>query len=107
AVAIRAARGPGGRPGPVGDVGAADRRVGAAAWYQLHQLLQAAIVRSPLGEAATPGSAHGPEAGRPARSPPPPSSDGPAGAAAAGHRLQAAGVPPLRPRPPRRGPRTA
>src|SRR5215469_17335693 len=66
-----ASRGTGGRLSIGRLLRAADRRVGAAAGEELHQLLQAALLRSPLTQAAAPtGPSLGQEAGRAARTPP-------------------------------------
>ena len=72
------------------DPGAADRRPGGAARQELHQLLQAPLLRSPLGQATAPGSRLGQEAGRAARPSPPRPPPGPARATPPGHRVQAA-----------------
>ena len=84
------ARGAGGRLGAGPILRAADRRPGGAAQQELHQLLQAPLLRSPLGQATPSGSRLGQEAGRATRpsSPGPPAR--PARATPPGHRLQAA-----------------
>ena len=90
----------------VDDPGAADRRPGGAARQELHQLLQAPLLRSPLGQATAAGPPLGQEAGRAARPSPPPPPPGPARATPPGHRVQAAAMPLVRRRPRRRRPRT-
>ena len=84
---------------------AADRRPGGAARQELHQLLQAPVRRSPLGQAtaARPPPRARSGAGSPAIVVTPRA--GPARATPAGHRVQAAGLPLVRPRPARRRPR--
>src|SRR5512135_699215 len=86
---------------------ATDRRFGGATQQEFHQLLQAPVLRSPLGQATTAGSPLGEEAGRAARSSPSSPSLGPARATPAGYRVQTAGVPLVRPGVARRRPRAA
>ena len=92
-------RGAGGGVGAGPILRATDRRPGGAARQELHQLLQATLHRSPLGQATAPGPRLGQEAGRATR----PSSQGsPARTPRAtppGHRLQAAPMPLVPPRP--------
>src|SRR4051794_20062021 len=86
-----AGRGTGGRLGIGRFLRTADRRVGAAAGQELHQLLQAALVRSPLTQAAaSTGPSLGKEARRAARAPPTRPPLGPARGSQPGLRMQAA-----------------
>src|SRR4051794_36419782 len=66
------ARGAGGGVGAGPILRAADRRPGGADRQELHHLLQATLLRSPLGQEAAPGPRLGQEAGRATR----PSSQG-------------------------------
>src|ERR671917_187638 len=71
------ARGPGGCLGPGAVLGGADRRVGTAAQPELHQLLQAPVLRSARGQATTSDVPLGQETRWAARSSPSPPGLGP------------------------------
>src|SRR4051812_18787004 len=62
-MAERAARGPSRYPGTVRDAGAPHRRLGGAGQQELHQFLQAPVLRSALGQTTPPCSPIEKEAG--------------------------------------------